>query len=55
MRMSSHFLPEHDPEPETDRLPLPVPEFSWRNTAIRLGAAFLCFLLMGWMVGWQRG
>jgi hypothetical protein len=30
-------------------LPLPVPEFCWRNLVIHMIDAFLCILLMGWM------
>jgi hypothetical protein len=47
--MTGYSEPEPDSEPATDRLPLPVPEFSLGNMVIRVIAAILCFLLMGWV------
>ena len=49
MGSTGYSEPEPDPEPTTDRLPLPVPEFNWRNAALRVLAAILCILLMGWV------
>jgi hypothetical protein len=49
MGSTGYSVPEPDPEPTTDRLPLPVPEFNWRDAAFRVLAAVLFILLMRWV------
>ena len=46
--MTGYPEPEQ-PESATDWLPLPAPEFDKRNFVIRVIAAILCVLLMGWV------
>ena len=45
--MTSYSEPE--PGPKSDWLPLPVPEFILGNFVVRVLAAVLCILLMGWV------
>lgn len=49
MTMTNYSEPEAEQESTPDRLPLPVLEFNLRNVAIRVIAALLCILLMGWV------